>query len=228
MRPFVLVLTVSACSEYAVGNPVPEPEREPVPAHEPPDALEPSDPAEPPSPPAQSVDVPPDHRAPPDILDGDCDPAMIAPFSEDEIWVGSRSRTSDHGVLTAPASGWYDLYNTHVVESGGSQHNESAYVRLRNGSNPDGRPASGNCGSDHVVVDLDNDGPPPGNQVFLGTFWLDAGDNDLELRHYCPRFRAGDCPEHHVPTPSSQSCESDNINSVHFTGFAVCLVPVVP
>ena len=79
-----------------------------------------------------------------------------------------------------------------------------------------------------MVGDVDNYGPPSASRLYIGTFWMDAGPNTLQMDHYCPQYRAGACPGHHITADSGSTCDSGNINSVHFEGYAVCLVPVDP
>lgn len=220
MRRILPLLLLAGCSEYGMFNPGstqdlgPDRDNPFAPPTEVADDLPPH------------VDRPPDHPTPSLTLDHACDPDQLATFDSEQIWVGSTTRTSDEGVLYAPEAGWYDLYNTHLAESGASQLNESTFFRVRNDSNPRGWPLLGNCGDAWVVVDSDNLGPAPGVQEFVGTFWFDAGENLLEMTHYCTLYRAGMCPEHHTDTPSNQTCDSNNIHSAHFMGFAICLVPV--
>ena len=94
---------------------------------------------------------------------------------------------------------------------------------MTNARNPTGLPASGNCNGDFVVVDNDNSGTRP-SMVFMGTFWLEAGNNTLTFAHYCPRQRAGHCPEHHNPTPSWSTCSSGQGNSAHLDLRAFCAI----
>jgi hypothetical protein len=39
-------------------------------------------------------------------------------------------------------------------------------------------------------------------------------------------LRISSSPQFYEPDPSSSDCDSDGANSVHFTGEALCLVPV--
>lgn len=222
----MLIATLLACSEYGLDPHQPKPElTEHDGSGDSHDTRDPRDPT--PSDddgPDPDPDDPPEHP-PAESLDHDCPEDQLAVFSEDEIWVGAHGNTTASGALHAPAAGWYHVYNTHIVESGATQHNESVFFHVPNATHPDGLPAFGNCGDDYVVVDGDNDGPPAGNQTLIGTFWLDAGDNELVMTHYCTLYDQGRCPEHHIDQPSSQTCDTNNINSVHFMGFGVCLVP---
>ncbi len=170
-------------------------------------------------------DAPPDLVAPPSDTRDACGSGVYATMTDPEIWVGASSSSSrlETTTIVAPVAGWFDLYNTHIVESGDRQWNESAYFRVTNATNPDGYPLLANCVDDWVVVDLDNAGPPPGTRVYIGTFWLDVGDNTLEMRHYCDRYLAGECTSLHIPDDPNSTCDSGNINSVHFYGDGICL-----
>ncbi len=138
------------------------------------------------------------------------------------VWTGSYSSPRST-VIRASASGWYHLYDAYVAESGASQRNESGYLNVSNPFNPSGKPAAGNCNGEYIVVDNDNSGPPP-SQVFIGTFYLQAGDNTLTLHHYCPLQRAGQCGAFHVTSASSSTCGSGNVNSIHLDLRAFCAV----
>ncbi|MEZ4322232.1 MAG: hypothetical protein R3F61_32465 [Myxococcota bacterium] len=195
---------------------------------DPEDPTNPEDPTDPEDPTVEQdggsdPEHPPTGELPEEHPTSECDASDIAPFSSGEIWVGNSnsSPTEASGTLTAPAAGWYDVYNTPIQESGASQHNESAFFRVQNATNPAGLPATGNCGDEWVVADADNSGSPPGARTYLGTFWLDAGANTLVMTHYCQIWTS--CPQFHNDQPSNQTCDSGNINSVHFLGDGVCL-----
>ncbi len=168
---------------------------------------------------------------PPPWLDACPDDAVpitgfAAPDGGDEIHVFSWGPTWMNATLTAPVSGRFAVYDSGVYESGPSQTNESAYLRIRNPDNPDGVPEDPTCEAEHVVVDGDNDGPPPAPLTYLGTFPLVQGDNDLTLHHYCPLFRAGRCEALHVGEPPAHSgCDDGGLNSVHLVAAGICLVP---
>ncbi len=163
---------------------------------------------------------------PPQFRDQACPGGTLATFDGGMIWVGSWSNTSDSGTLTAPAEGWFHAYSTLLAESGNSQWNESSVFRVKNTTWPAGTPYYRNCSDDWVVPDVDNYGAPSGSRLYIGTFWMDSGANTLQMDHYCPMYRAGQCPGHHIPTDPSSTCDSGNINSVHYEGLALCLVPV--
>ena len=134
----------------------------------------------------------------------------------------------DVGTVEVDSAGTYHVYSNYIAESGASQMNESAYIRIGNTSNPDGYPLLNNCNDDWVVPDLDNAGSVPANMVaYVGTFILTAGTNTISMYHYCPLYRAGECPSFHVPDDSNSTCESGSPNSVHFTGTAICLLPAL-
>ncbi|MCP4810825.1 MAG: hypothetical protein GY913_11415 [Proteobacteria bacterium] len=157
---------------------------------------------------------------PPDDF-GDCDNGIEAP-SPSEIYVLSWTDTDTEGVITAPLKGWYDVYSDSIAESGSSQTNESAYFRIPNGANPAGTPAWSNCDSDWIVQDADNSGFP-GGRIYIGTFWLAEGENKLEMHHFCPLQRSGACDSLHITSDSSGTCDSGNVNSVHFYGSGICI-----
>ena len=169
-------------------------------------------------------DNPPTER-PPTFLDGDCEEGTDQVLFEfDEIYVKSWDATQKDGTLYAYASGWYHLYDLGMAESGVSQPNETAMVRITNASNPDGYPAWANCGDDWFVVDADNISTP-NERIYTGTYWLDEGVNHLELVHFCPIFRDGACDGLHITEWSDGTCDSGNPNSVHLVGGAACVVP---
>jgi len=171
-------------------------------------------------------DGPGDDHDPPEFLDDPCDPGDLATTTESMLIVGSWDPLEASTTLVAPAAGEYDVYNTHIVESGPSQWNETAYVRITNAGNPDGRPVFGNCGPEWIVADADNFGPPPGVQTYIGTFWLEGGNNTLTVHHYCPENRAAICEGFEFMDDPNSTCASNNFNSVHFNGEGVCLIPV--
>ena len=147
---------------------------------------------------------------------------------DQEVSVWSWDSGPDVGTVEVDIAGTYHVYSNYIAESGASQMNESAYIRIGNASNPDGYPLLNNCNDDWVVPDLDNAGSVPANMVaYVGTFILDAGINTISMYHYCPLYRAGECPSFHIPDDSDSTCDSGNVNSVHFTGTAVCLLPAL-
>jgi hypothetical protein len=178
-------------------------------------------------PPSGSCDGPddPPTDAPPDPIPDPTACAATPPvtITGGTTYVLSTGRTTDTRTIRATVAGWYHLYDAYVAESGTSQWNESAYLRVTNARNPSGLPASGNCNGDFVVVDNDNSGTRP-SMVFMGTFWLEAGNNTLTFAHYCPRQRAGHCPEHHNPTPTWSTCSSGQGNSAHLDLRAFCAI----
>lgn len=163
---------------------------------------------------------------PPELVrDDPCPEDVNATFGPGEIYVKSWDRQTDTGVLTAAEAGLYHVYDFTVAESGASQFNESAYFRITNASNPGGQPALQNCRDEWVVQDIDNDGAMGrGQRLYIGTFPLEAGDNDLEMHHFCPLVRDGACPDLHLLDDPAGTCDSDNPNSAHFNGEGLCLV----
>ena len=144
----------------------------------------------------------------------------------DEIYVLSWDPTEADATLVSPVSGLFAVYDSYVYESGASQTNESGFIRIRNSANPEGAPSTPNCGLDFIVQDNDNDGDPPAPLIYMGTFELVAGDNELTLYHFCPLFRQGYCQAFHIGDPGQDSgCESGGANSIHVNGEGFCLVP---
>ncbi len=163
---------------------------------------------------------------PDDFGDEDRASGVLGTWLSGEIAVMSWDGGPALGQLEAPLAGHYHVYDLSIAESGAGQWNESAFIRIPNSANPSGLPNLGNCDGDFVVEDPDNVNPvPTGSTLYLGTFQLDAGINEVELWHYCPVYRDGDCPTLHIPDDPGSTCDSSNVNSVHFTGTAVCLVP---
>ena len=147
---------------------------------------------------------------------------------DQEVAVLAWDSDPDVGTVDVDTAGTYHVYSNYIAESGASQMNESAYIRISNNSNPDGYPLLNNCNDDWVVPDLDNTGSIPANMVaYVGTFILEAGENTIRMYHYCPLYRAGECPSFHVPDDANSTCDSGSPNSVHFTGTAICLLPAL-
>jgi len=171
-------------------------------------------------PPGRDRDDPPD-----DDGDEDCPDGVLATWLSGELMVFSDDPPVS-GTLEVAVAALYDVYDVSVAESGPTQTNESAFLRVPNSWDPTGLPSHLgliNCLDDYVAVDPDNLGPvAAGTTQYMGTFWFDAGPNTVELHHYCEHYFAGSCLGlHDAGTP----CDS-NINSVHFLGEAVCLIPV--
>jgi hypothetical protein len=171
------------------------------------------------------TDTDSDVDLPPETFLDDCTPDTTAQFDSGEIYVKSWDRQTDGGVLTAAATGWYHLYDYSLAESGASQTNEVAYLRITNARRPDGEPYHANCADEWIVDDFDNEQTPV-ERIYAGTFWLEAGPNDLALIHYCPLERSGSCPQFHDTSDAGSTCDSDGPNSVHFDGEGLCLVRV--
>ena len=126
--------------------------------------------------------------------------------------------------VTATEAGWYHLYDTHVAESGNSQTNEHAYIRIPSTVSPTGTPAAANWEDDWIVADSDNDSTPT-EPVYLGTFWIDEGTSTLELHHACPHINEGECTDFHIPEPATKDCSTTNWNSVHLELHGWCASP---
>jgi len=164
---------------------------------------------------------PPDGDPPSDFHD-DCDGGTQA-TSGSSIYVLSWDPVQMNGALEAPTSAWYHLYSSHIAESGADQRNESAYYRVPTSADPKGYPRWGNCSNEWIVRDADNGSGPPGALIYIGTFWLEKGSNDLEMHHYCPLQRSGQCNAYHVTSDSNSTCDTSNANSVHFEGSGICV-----
>ena len=164
------------------------------------------------------------YELPEETLEG-CEGVANIELNE-ELMVWSWDSGPAVGSVYVEVEGSYHVYSNYIAESGSSQTNESAYLRIANTVNSDGFPQLSNCNDDWVVSDLDNSTTiPSGMVVYVGTFYLTQGDNEVEFYHYCPLYRAGECPSFHINTDSSSTCDTDNPNSVHFTGTAICLLP---
>jgi len=169
--------------------------------------------------PHRDQDIPPAEWEPDDCAEG-----VRATWMSGELVVlgGDGPQV---GVIDVPVAGVYDVYDRAAAESGGSQTNESAYLRVPSATDPAGLPSPLgllNCLDDYVALDPDNVAPPaPGMLQYFGTFAFEAGQNDVELHHYCSHYRNGDCQNlHDGGTPC------DGVNSVHFLGEGLCLVEV--
>lgn len=165
---------------------------------------------------------------PPNLLEGDCPPGSVAVFDQSEIYVTSWDNPTASGVLITDHSGWYHVYDYSVAESGAEQTNESAWFNIQNAASTYGKPYWSNCDDEWVVQDSDNNGFPSDTRIYVGTFWLEPGENQLTLNHYCPLYRAGSCPEFHIDSDASSTCDSNGANSAHFNGEGICLVTADP
>ena len=159
---------------------------------------------------------------------GDCANGIQANWLSPEIALWARDHETAVAQVEVAEAGVYDIYDLLIAESGDTQWNESAYIRIPTSLKPTGTPLFGNCGSDWIVQDPDNfGGQPPGTAMYLGTFYLDAGINDVELSHFCPLFLdGGQCAQFHFEDDPGSTCDTDNPNSVHLTGSGICLRPV--
>ena len=168
---------------------------------------------------------PPEHveECPEDVdysfVDGDGD-GFVAVLSWDS--------GPDSATLLVDFSGVYHVYDTYIAESGASQINESGYVTITNSLNPTGVPEFTNCDDWYVVPDSDIHGTPPAGAIYIGTFPLAAGeDNILSLHHYCWLYRDGHCPQFHIGAGGADgSCDDNGANSIHMALDAICLVPM--
>lgn len=160
---------------------------------------------------------------PPEWIE-DCTEGTTVRLSPEELFVFSWDSTTSTGTLEAEEAGWYHLYDLDWAESGDSQRNESAFVRITNGTTSLGYPRIANCEDDWIIRDADNEPTAPAMLQYGGTFWLDAGPNEVSLIHNCPRVRAGSCAVFHDTSTEESTCDSLNVNSVHMVGEAFCVV----
>ncbi len=160
------------------------------------------------------------------FIDDDCADGIVVSWLSGEIAVLSWDEPRT-GQMEVPQAGTYDVYDIAIAESGDRQWNESAYLRIPSGARPHGLPLFGNCNDEWIVQDPDNLGPlPAGTAMYMGTFRLDQGVVDVELHHLCPMVRNGTCTSMHNTDDPGSTCDTDNPNSVHLTGAALCLRPV--
>lgn len=165
---------------------------------------------------------------PPEEIFGCDNPAATADWGGDEIYVSMNNKTQVSGTLQVSGDGLFHVYSAYSAESGDAQWNESAYYRIKNNTEPDGLPKFGNCGDDWVVEDTDNYVAwPEDTYIYIGTFHLDSGDNELWLNHYCDLYDQGFCEEFHFEEEATSTCESNNPNSAHFPG-DLCLISANP
>lgn len=156
----------------------------------------------------------------------ECRGGILATWQPGELVALSYDTGAAYGVLNSPEAGTFHVYDIAPAESGPSQSNESMYLRIVNDAAPTGQPLQQNCGGDWMVLDPDNAGSlPAGATQYLGTFAIEEGVNDVEMRHMCARVRAGECESLHNTVPADGSCLTSNVNSVHMTGEAICLKP---
>ena len=160
----------------------------------------------------------PDPELPDEFLD-DCPGVWVPWQGTDLVLLGQDPPLQ--AAVDVPISGLYEVYEPVAAESGPSQTNESAFLRFPNDLNPDGTPELGNCFEDWVVLDPDNAGPPLGTLQYAGTFVLEEGLQPLTVTHFCGRDPR--CEALHDP---GTTCESGNVNSVHFESGGLCLIPL--
>lgn len=153
---------------------------------------------------------------------------LDADLDDNEVDVLSHDNSPELRTLTSPVAGWYDLYDRQMSKEEDGEWNESAMVRIVNAANPDGLPVLENCLGNWVTVDPDNYVDPGDDLFYMGTFWFEAGDNDLELEHLCPTVRAGSCGALEFLDDDDTTCGSGDGNSAHLDGTHLCLVAPAP
>lgn len=159
---------------------------------------------------------------PPNVLDGPCPEGATATWLSGELVRFAEDRGPAIGTLRASQEGWFHVYDLSSAESGASQRNESYFLRIPTSANADGYPIEETCHGDWVAIDPDNNGTPT-ERLYLGTFHLDAGDNSVQFFHLCAHVHNGGCEELLDLSVPGHHC-NENINSVHFTGEALCIV----
>ena len=179
-----------------------------------------------PPPEEQPPEEPPPEPEPPEWIE-DCDDGIEIEILPEETYVLAWNQSEANASLEAPSAGWYHIYDHALAESGASQRNESVYLRIPNADHPDGLPRYANCERDWIVLDADNQSTPGSNsRQYIGTFWLAKGHNDVELNHYCPLYRSGQCDSFHDTVDANATCDSNNVNSAHLLGKGVCMKPM--
>lgn len=163
-----------------------------------------------------------------DNLDGNAGDNQVYAFNTDANKVGC-------GTLTVDETGYYQIFDVELSESGPSQKDETGYVKISNSCNSDGWPVERNYEDRFLILDVDNDpcttdpecgagrtcggsgGCVPDAPTFMGTFLLVAGeDNTMCLHHWCPEYDdivagGGD------PGFVYNGCgDPGSINSIHF------------
>ena len=146
-----------------------------------------------------------------------CD-VSVSPLDRD-LDVASWDRREDTSVLAVKRGGWYWLFDGAPRTDGTLQENETAWIRVSNPTNPEGRSAQQNCEREWVVADAD----APRYRRYLGLFWLEQGPNAVTMHHACPLIRLGRCSDFQNGRPGS-SCVSYSSNSVHLGADSVCAV----
>ena len=168
---------------------------------------------------------------PPELLD-ECPDKVSYSFVDDDgdgfVAVLSWDPIEDSAVVHVDFTGIFHVYDTYIAESGASQINEIGYLTITNSHNATGMPQFANCETYWLVADTDNHGTPPPGSLYVGTFPLVAGeDNLLTLHHYCPLYRDGHCTSFQNGTPGADgSCDDNGANSIHMALDSICLVPL--
>lgn len=174
--------------------------------------------------------APPPYGAPPvgQIADDCALVGIAATLDDDDVTVSSHDNNLEVRTLSSPVRGWYDVYDRSWANSGPDQYNESALVRVTNAAAPLGTPVVPNCLDQWAAIDPFNAVDPGAALLYVGTFWVEAGDNGFELEHLCPTIRAGSCANLEQTGDPDTTCAADDTNEVHFPGHDLCLVAPVP
>lgn len=149
-------------------------------------------------------------------------PAPITDDPDNEVVVDGFVDTEDTHHLTVATAGWYHLWNDPPANDGTAQWNESIFVRIRNTTFPAGSTVLANCDDDWVTLDGDNVAVVPLAQ-YLGTFWFDAGENTIDVFHFCPVVRAGLCTTLEDTTDPDTTCSAPDGNRLRMISDGLCV-----
>ena len=168
---------------------------------------------------------PPVPGPPPDLATPCADAGMLpSPILDDpdnEVIVDGVTDTADVHHLSVSNAGWYHLYNDPPANDGALQWNESVAIRITNPTFPTGSTVLTNCDADWITVDGDNVAPVALAQ-YLGTFWFDAGDNAIEVAHFCPIVLAGGCGALENTNDPASTCAADG-NRLRMVSNGLCI-----
>ncbi|MFK7986704.1 MAG: putative metal-binding motif-containing protein [Sandaracinaceae bacterium] len=151
--------------------------------------------------------------------------------------LGNRSPTRSCGTVTVETTGYYSIFDIELSESCDDQEDETGYLTVSNGCNPDGWAVERNAGDRFLVADSDNSPDctddaecgsgevcraadshgrccVPDSPVFMGTFLLVAGqDNEICINHWCPEWQE-ELDEGRDFGFAESGCSG--VNSIHF------------
>ncbi len=135
-----------------------------------------------------------------DDRDDDAGDNQVYAFNTDANKVGC-------GTLRVDKTGYYQIFDIELSESGPAQKDETGYLKISNSCNSDGWAIERNYEDRFLILDVDNDactddpacgagrscgaagGCIPDAPTFMGTFLLVEGeDNVMCLNHWCPEY----------------------------------------